>query len=491
VSRPDPIGFVGLDALDVLEAMEQAAPVPLDAAPDIIGRIDGSLFAAQLAMVKDPRQFRTAVCSRRAGKTIGCAAKLLRSATLRDGAMNLYITRSRKNAKRILWSTLKRMNFDYGMRGIPSEVDLAINFPNGSSIHLAGANDRDAIEDFRGNAMAEVVIDEAQSLPAYLEELIDDVLEPALMDYDGSLTMIGTPGPVPVGYFHKCTQSAEWSHHHWTVFDNPHILKKSGKAPQDHLDRALKRRGVTVEDPRIQREWFGRWVHDPNSLVFRFDAKRNTFHALPQIDAAPWSYVIGVDLGFEDADAIVVLAFNERTPNVYAVEEWVGAKQSITQLAERLGKLIARFSPISIVWDTGGLGLKIADEVTRRTQIPLKAAEKTRKFEFIELLNDALTSGRLLVKPDSRFAVDAMLVEWDHEAIQRSQGERLRVSSRYHSDVADAMLYAYRESLHWLHEPPRAPGPKVGTPEWAAEQEQAMERAALERATRPPEDDAW
>lgn len=476
------------------------SPEELRGLDDIIGDVSGFdvsniLFPPQLRFVEDGSKFKTGLCSRRGGKTVGCATSLLRSAKSRPGAMNLYITRSRRNAKRILWGTLKRLNAEHRLGGEANESDLAIRFPNESSIHLAGANDRDAIEDFRGNPIAKVVIDESQSLPAYLEDLVDEVLEPALMDYDGSLELIGTPGPVPVGYFFRACTSKQWSHHHWTVFENPWILKKSRKTPQQHLNAALARRGVTIDDPRIQREWFGRWVYDPDSLVFKFSEERNVFAELPKV-RAQWQFVIGVDLGFDDADAIAVLAFNAQDPNCYIVDEWVGAKQSITGLADRLRKLVAKYSPLSTVVDTGGLGKKIADEVQSRTKIAMKAAEKTRKMEFIELVNDALTSGRLRMLAGSPFAADAMLIEWDREkekdSKRKESGAARVISDRFHSDIADAVLYAYREALHWLHVPPKEPGPPVGSEEWAQEQADAGESRAEEKLQRRnSEEGSW
>ena len=428
------------------------------------------LFGPQLAFVSDKAPFRTAVCSRRAGKSVGCAAALLDSALRRPGSISLYIALTRVNGKRILWRTLKGLNTEYELGGVANESELCISFPNGSQVYIAGAKDKSEIEKYRGLALGCVVLDEAQSFPAHIEELVDDVLEPALMDHDGTMTLIGTPAPVPVGYFYSCSTNPEWSHHAWTVHQNPWIERKSGKTPHQHLEQALKRRGVTVDDPGIRREWFGEWVFDPNSLVFRYEPSRNTFDALP-ILLQPWSYVVGVDLGWDDADAIAVLAFNEQSPNAYLVEEWTGTKQTITQLAERLQAIIGKYDPHALVMDTGGLGKKVAEEIRVRTAIPIKAAEKQRKFEFIELLNDALRTGRFLVRADSRFAHDAMLVEWDRD---KSKNDRLVVSDRYHSDILDASLYAFRESLHWLHQP-SIPEPKPHTPEWYVRESERME----------------
>ena len=176
-----------------------------------------------------------------------------------------------------------------------------------------------------------------------------------------------------------------------------------------HLDAELARRGVSEDDPLIQREWYGRWLADPNSLVFRYDAARNALAGLPASNS--WQYVVGVDLGFDDADAIAVLAWCDESPALYLVEETTMAKQTISSLAEQLKAVEAKYRPMAWVADFGGLGKKIAIEVTARTGIPLEAADKERKLEHIELLNDAMRTGRFFARPDGRFAQDCLLVE--------------------------------------------------------------------------------
>lgn len=421
------------------------------------------LFPRQLPFGLDSSRQQTAVCTRRAGKTYGCAAKLLSVAIAKPGCVALYITLSRLNAKRIVWETLNELNRDFALGGTPGEAELVIKFPNGSRIYLSGAADSSEIDKFRGLPLGVVIIDEAQSFPAYLEKLVDEVLAPALMDFAGSLVLVGTPGPVPVGYYHGCVTRPGWSHHEWTVFDNPHIERKSGMTPQALLQDELARRGVTVEDPVIQREWFARWVLDTNALVFRYDAARNDFGALPTLT----DYVIGVDLGFDDADAIAVLGWAKGSTELFLVEEWVAAKQHITALAEALRARYVTYKPVVVVADMGGLGKKIAVELTERTEIPIEAAEKERKLEHIELLNDALRTGRLFARKDSRFAQDAMLCEWD-----RSNPEKPKISERFHSDICDAVLYAYRQCQHWLEVAPPKPPPAFNTPEWFEAQKQ-------------------
>lgn len=441
-------------------------------------------FGQQLKFVQDESPYKTACTSRRAGKTEGIAGRRVRTALAKPGGVGLYITLSRKNAKRIVWRTLKNLNATQHLGAKVNESDLSLTFPNSSQIYLCGAKDRGAIEDFRGLPLAGVDIDEAQAMPTYIEELVSDVLEPGLMDFDGDLSLTGTPAPVPVGYFYDATKNPEWSHHEWTFFDNPYIPLKSKKSHAAHLERALKRRGVAVDDPGIQREFFGRWVYDPNALVFRFEPAKNHLSVDPN---GEWQTVIGVDLGFDDADAIAVIGFAEGRPEAHLREESVLPKQTITQLAERLGKLIEKHQPLAVVMDTGGLGKKIAEEMRKRFSLPIKAAEKTRKFEYIALLNDAMRTNLFFAPRTSQFAQDSMLVEWDRE---KSKNDKLVISERFHSDICDAVLYAFRESLHWLHEPPKV-RPAYGSAAWAKEEEDEMEAFELQRAEADAQEAEW
>jgi hypothetical protein len=383
------------------------------------------LFPKQLPFGVDTSRQSTAVCTRRAGKTYGCAAKLLDVARNKPGCVALYVTLSRINAKRLLWGILKGLNAKHGLGGMPSEGELCLTMPNGSRVYLSGASDESEIEKFRGLALGIVLIDEAQSFPLYIEKLVDEVLAPALMDFAGQLVLVGTPGPVPIGYFYDACTSPAWGHHAWSVLDNPHIKAKSGMEPSELLADELKRRGVTADDPVIQREWFGRWVLDTNSLVFRWETLANG-----RMPSKQQHHVMGVDIGFDDADAIAVLGWSDASPELELVEEWVGSKQTVSALMARVQAMHAKYKPDAVVADTGGLGKKICEEIQERTGIPIEAADKQRKLEHIELLNDALRTGKFFAGPESRFAQDCMKVEWD-----RTNRERPKISERFHSDI--------------------------------------------------------
>lgn len=447
--------------------------------------LENILFKQQLAFVTDQSPFKVAFCSRRAGKSTGVSGDLVTTAFETPNCTSLYITGTRSDAKKIIWAEALKFNREHNLGGIPNTSELTISFPNGSIVRLAGAANEQEIEKIRGQLppVKKVFIDEAQSIrDRVLVKLIDDVLEAALLDYAGSICLIGTPGMIPAGYFYrvchnlgpdnKALPESVWSVHNWTFFDNPHIPLKSKMSHEELVKRVVKRRGVTIDDPSIQREFFGKWVTDIKSRLIDYDRERNEYTGLP-LDKK-FTYILGVDIGHNDADALAVLAWSEADPNIYLVEEFVRPKQDITDLMNAINDIRRRYDISKIVMDSGGLGKKIAEELIRRHQIPIQSADKVRKMENIALLNDFLRSGRLKASSSSKFAEDSYLMEIDRD---KSTPDKIVVSDRYHSDIIDAVLYAFKESYAYTYEKPKEQY-AYGTKEWAEEQERIMEQAA-------------
>lgn len=409
--------------------------------------LDKFLFKEQLAFVRDPMRWATAVCSVRAGKSVACAADLVHTALSQEGVVCLYVTLARSSAKRIIWPELLRINRQYKLEAEPNIAELTMTFPNGSIIYLFGANVETEIEKMRGlSKVALVYLDESQAFRSHIKELVEDILVKRLYDLNGRIRMIGTPGPVPAGYFHDTSKNPKWGHHAWTLHANYHIQKSSGMTAEQLIKQDCDMRGVDINHPSIRRECFGEWTLDSDSLVFKYSADKNHYELLPELT----DYVISVDIGLKDADAIAVIGWHKNVACCYLVEEFVQAGQDITTLANQIEKLIKRYDPLKVVMDTGGLGAKIAEELRKRFSLPIVAAEKTRKNEFIALTNDALRNSRFKAKQSSRFAQDSMIIEWD---MDKCTSDRMVMKDDPHSDICDAVLYGYREALHWLPEP--------------------------------------
>ena len=402
--------------------------------------------------MRDPAPFAVACTTRRAGKTVGNEILLLETALAASGVTCMYVAQTRGVAEELMWRRLKQRNGDYQLGGKTNDTHLSIEFSNHSRIRLGGAKDRKEADKLRGpEKIALAIVDEAQNFrSSVLQYLIDDILEPAMLDVDGRLRLSGTPGPLAAGYFFDVCHNPHFAPHFWTLHQNRHL----GIAPEKFLARIRERRNITESDPTYRREYLGEWVRDEQVLVFRYGPAAQ-YQALPE--GGEWHYCLGVDLGFEDRDAIAVGGWRTGERVVYLVEEMQAPKQTITALAEQVAALVSRYKPRKSVWDFGGLGKKIAEEVRSRWTMQVEAADKVRKLEHIELLNAAMVAGQFRARPTGPFAEDCGLVQWDQDA--RARGVR-KIADDYHSDITDAVLYMYRacRAFMEIEVPPKPPG---------------------------------
>lgn len=430
------------------------------------------LFDKQYSFVNDKSQYKTAVCSRRSGKTESCAADLVFTCVDTPRVNCLYITLTRVSAKKIIWRTIKEIIKLFQIPTIKiNEQALEIEFTNGSMLYVSGAKDASEIERFRGMSLKKVYIDECQSFRSYIKELVDDIIVPATWDVAGSVCLIGTPGPVPAGFFYDASHSSAWSNHKWTIFDNIFIEKKAGKTVAEILKAERDRKGITENDPTYMREALGQWVEDENALVFKFNKNINLYGSPP---TGRMIYILGLDIGWHDADAIAVLGYNYQDGKVYLVEEDIKSKQTITDVIAKVKYYQDKYQPVKMVMDGGGLGKKIQEEIRQRHGINMEVAEKHRKFEFIELMNDDLRTGKMKVFKGSRFEQDCSLVTWD-----RSNPDKLAVSDIYHTDIGDAVLYAWRHCKHYIEAEGAVRSPNKNTQAYMDELE-AKEAEAME-----------
>ena len=426
-------------------------------------------------------RFRNAVCSRRAGKTVGIAADMIDVAEDEPEVNLLYITITQQQARAIIWSDLLKIIEEYEIECKTDNTRLTITFPNKSKIYIAGAKDRTEIEKFRGWKLKKCYIDECQSFRSYLKELINDIIIPALRDKRGELYLTGTPGPVKAGVFFEYSQSKNWKSHHWTAFDNPYMHSPPAMDLEEILREERIIRGIDETDPSYIRETFGRWVEDKDALVFKFSRAKNIYDMVPT--DGEWNYIIGIDIGYNDSDAIAVLGYNTYHKKVYLVDEHVKNKQNISQLVAVIQQYKDEYNPIRMVMDAGALGKKIQEELRMRHGLNIEAADKTRKVEFIELLNDDLRTEKFKAFKGSIFEEDCMLVQWDKDSKLRNP-EKPKISDTYHSDICDAVLYAWRDCRHYLSEKPREQ-PKQDTNEYMKELE-AKEAEDCEERKRDP-----
>lgn len=414
-------------------------------------------------VISGKQKRRKVICAgRRGGKTRGVVALAALWSACFLGWRNLYVTLTRANAQELIWDDLVALNRDFCLGGEVKLGKLRIEFPNGGVIALAGCNTEREIQKIRGKHWHRVYVDECQSIPdRVLVPLLGPVLAATLLDHGGELWMLGSRPAVRQGRWFEVTEgklAGNYEQHRFDVRDNTLLPQRvQGRPIAEILKNFREDEGWTEADITYRREVLNEDIPDLDALLFTFDEQRNVSKAIPVCQ----HFVFGVDQGADDSDAIAVLGWRDDDPNLYLVEEFVRAKDpkhpaDVTDLVEELLPRIEKYAPRRIVIDQGGGGKKSAEEIRRRFHIPVEAAEKSDKPGFIKLLNRDLRKGIIQAQPDSKFQEDCRLVRKDPKGLMNDVLRELpRKDGGYHSDICDAVLYAWRAARNYLYEPPK------------------------------------
>ena len=367
------------------------------------------LSVRQRAFVLDESPTSLAVTSRQSGKTESLATKIgLRS--IADKVHQLYVAPTRENARNAMWGRLKQWYEDNKIQVKTNEVHLEITVPaTGSVSRLVGVPHKAQADRLRGTTLDALYIDEGAVYGSLLQYMLNDVLEPQLMVRNGKLSITSTPGLLMSGYFYELAtgQRGGYSRHNWSIHDNPAIMQ-----PDEYLRRKLADNGWTDQEAAYRREYLGQWCQDLNSGVYRVTPS-DLYTERPPGD---WSYVLGVDLGFVDEAAFSVLGWRTDDPVLYVVESVGHAELTVSDIAERIKELRDIYEPVHIVCDAGALGKTIVEELRRRHQLNIEAADKRDKPAMIRQVNSDLVKGQFFM-PNGRLYEQMQNLRWHPDRI--------------------------------------------------------------------------
>lgn len=495
---------------DLLAAMTPAERMELDEIlGDQVPDLTDPQHHYQQAFILDTHRFLAAICDRRAGKTYGACLKQCDDALRHPGSIHMFLGITLSSAKRNCWDPcFKEIDVRFGLDLKFNEVNSTIRFPNGSVIYVIGADaSAEQKKKMRGGKYRSVIVDEAQDFSSDLDDLVKSVLRPAIMDQRGWLLLQGTPGQMPVGLFYRITKSAvaaeprewdvvdkgtsiEWHVHTWSSAHNYRVAAQR----EEELSSMLAINPDIANTPTFQREWRGMWVTDTNRRVYKYTPEFNDFTDLPKLSKEGWHYSIGVDLGFNDETTLCCIAWHDNDPCAYIVESDGMPKLDITDAADWVRDWMRRYDASMVVVD--GANKQAVEEIRRRHGLPLIAADKREKAEFIDILNDAFITRRLMVRKGTldepcceELRDQAAHLSWDEKWFKR----KIRKEDPHApNDRLDAMLYAYRLAYAYLSEEIKAE-PERGSDEWRKQEEREMIERTERRiiASRQADDDLW
>lgn len=403
-------------------------------------------FPAQAKFILDPSRKKAAICTRRAGKTNGVARMMLKSLAEMPSGDILYLGLTKNTVRRLMWEPiLKPLNRQLGINAEPNETTMSLKLTETSHIYCLGADaDEEEMQKLLGGKYKLVVIDEAQSFRVDMHKLVNQVLRAALSDLRGTICLTGTPDDLTSGLFFDITRQdgrrlGSWSVHEWSAADNPYMVD----AWADEIAEIKAEYPIADELPWFQRMYLGKWVTDTDALVYKYNSTINLISELPKKD---FTYVLGIDLGFNDASAFTLFAYSSEDPCVYVIESIKKSGLIVAEVAKIIKDYRDRYEISYLPCDPASK--QVVEELKQRYQIPLISAEKSEKDRYIEMMNSDFKLGlvKLLAPTTKSLQDEYTTLIWDKSAARKLEHPSCA------NDQADSALYGWRHCRQYLYE---------------------------------------
>ncbi len=480
--------------MDLDEVLRELALRQRDEArrPDLFSQT----FRQQKEFILDPAKLKALFCTRRSAKSYTAGMYLVYEALANPRCNCLFTGLTRLSAKGIIWKDILHViNDQFKLGASFNQTDLTMTFPNGSEIWVTGIDaDEQEMKKVLGRKFRLACIDEASMYTINLHGFIYGVLGPAMTDpnrggHRGTICLMGTASDFPSGLFYDVTTGKErgWKLFEWTAHDNPFVAVQW----QEALDEIARERPLYMETPQFKQWYLNQWVIDEEKLVYRFNSDRNLTKSVPKLPTDGWSYVLGVDTGWEDDNAFVLTGYHVNDPNLYVLASYKRKKQTFDQVVEIIQKFMKNpeYPPHKVFID--GANKQGVESMRMRSNIPFEYADKQDKATFIELCNADLVQGKIKIvdTPANRDLWSEMAA-----LVWVTDGDKIKFPKKEHPNLAnhlcDAFLYSWRNGYHY-HSAPAEKKVIIGSREWYTQQNENIWEMEREKLLAEAQQDLW
>lgn len=420
----------------------------------------------QRKYIADTSPLVTYLAGRRHGKTDAVAVRIAEHA--RPHTMQAYVAPTITRANEILLPVLRQLKRECGLRW--ELKGDTITFATGGQLRLMGMSNTAEIEKLRGEDLLAAYFDEC-GVPkdAILREAVLSCAWEALRKHRGEpgsgVSLSGTPGPLPEGFFWEATTQAKpdgtpmygATRHFGLIYDNPLFAQRmsDGRTKAEHsIDQDIAN-GIYVsrEDSRFRREVLAQWCLPTELRCYSHAPKI----LLPQAQAPEVGRtVLSADFGWNDATALVVtrmtpfreeaaqpdggvrVVTGERMHVLYAEKR---SKWQLSDIAQRVRELRELFRCGTVIGDSGGNRLVI-EAFASQYGIPMLPCQKSGfgfKRSRIHTVDDLFAVGHVyLYEGAAPLHTELRSLVWDED--------RQDHDPRQEDHCADAFGYAAIES---------------------------------------------
>jgi hypothetical protein len=444
--------------------------------PNAVKAFAATMSDPQKKLIESSAMRKVTHAGRRGGKTTALIAMALQAAVDTPKSIVPIVQKHlTTQAAETFWRELQAIDEKYGLKSYFQHTVRHAHLSNGSEIHMMGADTMEAADKVRGGKFRRVIVDEAGTYrDSILKYLIESCAEPAVFDYGGDIVLAGTPGLRAEGFFYDTVHTFKgWEQHSWTLLENEALPLDRALSPEakrvwrdTELQSVLDSKGWTWETPRFVREYLGQWCVDTAGGMFRLES----YNVGQLLTLQRPTYVLSVDVGFEDPCAFVVLAICPGDPHIYVVESKQLGHLIPSACAIEIEKYMARYPGIAVVMDSGGAGKGYAEEARQTYGVPVIPARKQDKYTQIDAMNGDFKSGTVHIMKEANkdLIQDLRALPWNEK--------RTDAESGFDNHLPDALRYGLTHIRVWRDTQGmgNADEPIKGSAEWWARYEQLM-----------------
>lgn len=334
ISRPD----VRSDIVQDFTASERFIKLPIMKYLELLGVEPIAPQIALINAVNNPRyRFVVACLARRTGKTY--ISNIIAQLVSLVPNCNVLLVSPNYNLSTISWELQRSLinKFDIEVSK-NNQKDRVITLENGSSIRMGSISQVDSLV---GRSYDLILFDEA-ALSENGEDGFNIQLRPTLDKVGAKAIFISTPRGLH-NYFKKfydrgfSEEYPQWCSIHSDWRENP-------RAHEADINEAKK----VMSRAEFQQEYLALFTVY-SGKIWDFDIE--CIKDLSNIQYWQMDVIMGIDIGFKDPTAAVVLAYDYDSDTYYVLDEYYNAERTTAKHAEEVRKLEEKYNVSAIFID--------------------------------------------------------------------------------------------------------------------------------------------
>lgn len=411
-----------------------------------LDEIEVDPLPSQIALINAVNKYRfvCAALSRRQGKTY--IANIIGQVVALVPGCNILIMSPNYNLSMISWELQRQFLKRFDIKPDKDNAkDRVIELPNGSTIRMGSVNQVDSCV---GRSYDLIIFDEA-ALTSDGEDAFNVSLRPTLDRDNARAIFISTPRG-KTNWFAKFYNRGfdigeegpekfpQWCSIKATWRDNPRMTE------EDVVD-AMR----SMSDAEFNQEYnadfnsYEGQIWNLNEDCIRDHEYMNP--ADPDCGIHHLDIVAGMDLGFNDPTALVVIGFNPENETFYVLDEYYDRQKSTSAHAEKVQELIQKWNIDYIYIDSAAQQTRF--DFARDYDIPTMNAKKAVN-DGIGYVASLVDRDRIIVPPSMREVLRAFdAYRWDPNP-NLVKEKPIHDSASHMADAIRYALYSFEGSIN-------------------------------------------